>query len=115
MLQACLSLPGAVTAPDPHPRERARPPSPWRPLAAVYKGMCKRSRETVVLKSYALSSICELYQHQIFREVRLHASLQHENIIKLYAAFKVRGAAASAAADAHALCMTASSVRAPCA
>ena len=52
--------------------------------------MCKRSREVIVLKSYALSSICELYQHQIFREVRLHASLQHENIVKLYAAFKVR-------------------------
>jgi len=55
---------------------------------AVYKGMCKRSREIVVLKSYTLSSICELYQHQIYREVRLHSSLQHENIVKLYAAFK---------------------------
>lgn len=33
----------------------------------VYKGICKRSRETVVLKSYTLSSICELYQHQIYR------------------------------------------------
>jgi hypothetical protein len=52
--------------------------------------VCKRSREVVVLKCYALSSICELYQHQIFREVRLHAGLQHENVVKLYAAFKVR-------------------------
>ena len=43
-----------------------------------------------MLKSYHLSSICELYQHQIFREVRLHAGLQHENVVKLYAAFKVR-------------------------
>jgi hypothetical protein len=33
----------------------------------VYKGVCKRSREVVVLKSYTLSSVCELYQHQIFR------------------------------------------------
>ena len=41
-----------------------------------------------MLKSYTLSAICELYQHQIFREVRLHASLQHENIVKLFAAFK---------------------------
>jgi serine/threonine protein kinase len=52
--------------------------------------MCKRSREIVVLKSYTMSSICELYQHQIYREVRLHNSLQHENIITLYAAFQVR-------------------------
>jgi serine/threonine protein kinase len=68
------------------------PPSPSRPRPhrpAVYKGVCKRSHEVVVLKSYTLSSVCELYQHQIFREVRLHSSLQHENIVKLYAAFKV--------------------------
>ena len=41
-----------------------------------------------MLKCYTLSAICELYQHQIYREVRLHAGLQHENVIKLYAAFK---------------------------
>jgi hypothetical protein len=50
--------------------------------------MCKRSREIIVLKSYTLGAICELYQHQIYREVRLHSSLQHENVVKLYAAFK---------------------------
>jgi len=60
----------------------------FSPHCTVYKGVCKRSREVVVLKSYTLSSICELYQHQIFREVRLHSSLQHENVVKLYAAFK---------------------------
>ncbi|WIA10385.1 hypothetical protein OEZ85_010577 [Tetradesmus obliquus] len=54
----------------------------------VYKAICKRSRETVVLKCYLMSSICELYQHQIYREVRLHSSCQHENIIKLFAAFQ---------------------------
>jgi hypothetical protein len=47
-----------------------------------------------VLKCYTLSSVCELYQHQIYREVRLHSTLQHENIVRLYAAFKVRRAAA---------------------
>ncbi len=45
----------------------------------------------MVLKSYALSSICELYQHQIYREVRLHSALQHENVVLLYAAFQVGG------------------------
>jgi aurora kinase len=64
----------------------------------VYKAICKRSRETVVLKCYLMSSICELYQHQIYREVRLHSSCQHENIIKLFAAFQVRTLCNSAAA-----------------
>lgn len=58
-------------------------------LSAVYKAICKRTNETVVLKSYQLSSICELYQHQIFREVGLHASLEHENVVQLNAAFQV--------------------------
>jgi serine/threonine protein kinase len=57
---------------------------------AVYKAVCKRSNEIVVLKSYQLSSICELYQHQIFREVGLHAALAHENVVQLSAAFQVR-------------------------
>lgn len=57
---------------------------------AVYKAVCKRSNEVVVLKSYQLSAICELYQHQIFREVGLHASLAHENVVQLTAAFQAR-------------------------
>eukprot|EP00775_Hariotina_reticulata_P011671 gene11671-11814_t len=56
--------------------------------SVVYKAMCKRSREVVVLKCYLMSSICELYQHQIYREVRLHSSCNHENIVKLFAAFQ---------------------------
>jgi hypothetical protein len=31
---------------------------------------------------------CELNRYQIYREVKLHSSLQHENIIMLYAAFQ---------------------------
>jgi hypothetical protein len=50
----------------------------------------------VVLKCYLMSSICELYQHQIYREVRLHSSCNHENIINLFAAFQVRAAGAGA-------------------
>lgn len=55
----------------------------------MYKAICKRSREVVVLKCYLMSSICELYQHQIYREVRLHSTCNHENIINLFAAFQV--------------------------
>jgi hypothetical protein len=56
---------------------------------AVYKAVCKRSNQVVVLKSYQLSAICELYQHQIFREVALHASLKHEHVVQLSGAFQV--------------------------
>ena len=40
----------------------------------MFKAQCKRSREIIVLKCYQLSAICELYQHQIFREVRAAAA-----------------------------------------
>ena len=36
---------------------------------AVYKAVCRASSEVVVLKCYALPAVCELYQHQIYREV----------------------------------------------
>lgn len=55
----------------------------------MYKAVCKRSNQVVVLKSYQLSAICELYQHQIFREVALHASLKHEHVVQLSGAFQV--------------------------
>jgi serine/threonine protein kinase len=54
----------------------------------VYRAQCRRSGQLVVLKSYHMPSICALYQHQIRREVRLHASLGHENVVALHAAFK---------------------------
>jgi hypothetical protein len=44
-----------------------RPRSPAGAPPAVYKAVCRRTREVVVLKSYQLSAICELYRHQIFR------------------------------------------------
>jgi len=54
----------------------------------VYKAFCKLSGETVCLKSYSLSNLCELNRFQIFREVKLHSSLSHEHIIKLFGAFQ---------------------------
>lgn len=56
--------------------------------SVVYKGMCKSSGTLVCLKIYKLSSLCELNRFQVYREVRLHASLQHENVVQLYAAFQ---------------------------
>ncbi len=37
---------------------------------------------------YNMANLCELNRYQIYREVKLHSNLQHENIITLFAAFK---------------------------
>eukprot|EP00197_Chlamydomonas_leiostraca_P002925 CAMPEP_0202857414 /NCGR_PEP_ID=MMETSP1391-20130828/360_1 /ASSEMBLY_ACC=CAM_ASM_000867 /TAXON_ID=1034604 /ORGANISM="Chlamydomonas leiostraca, Strain SAG 11-49" /LENGTH=678 /DNA_ID=CAMNT_0049536207 /DNA_START=165 /DNA_END=2201 /DNA_ORIENTATION=- len=54
----------------------------------VYKAFCKYSGETVCLKSYTLGNLCDLNRFQIFREVKLHSSLSHEHIIRLFGAFQ---------------------------
>lgn len=56
--------------------------------STVFKAICKLSGETVVLKVYTLAAVCDLYKYQIYREVRVHAALQHENIVHLYASFQ---------------------------
>ena len=35
-----------------------------------------------------MGNLCELNRYQIYREVKLHSSLQHENIITLFGAFQ---------------------------
>jgi hypothetical protein len=57
--------------------------------STVYKAVCRASGEVVVLKIYHLLSVCDLYKYQIYREVKVHSSLSHENIVHLYAAFQV--------------------------
>ncbi|PNW75054.1 hypothetical protein CHLRE_12g498650v5 [Chlamydomonas reinhardtii] len=56
--------------------------------STVYKAVCRASGEVVVLKIYHLMSVCDLYKYQIYREVRVHSNLCHENIVHLYAAFQ---------------------------
>ena len=54
----------------------------------MYRATCRFSGSTVVLKVYDLTAICELYQFQIFREIRLHSKLQHPHVVDLLAAFR---------------------------
>eukprot|EP00798_Chlamydomonas_sp_ICE-L_P020296 gene20296-27053_t len=56
--------------------------------STVYKALCKTSGQTVVLKVYTLTAVCDLYKYQIYREIRVHSALQHENIVHLYSAFQ---------------------------
>jgi serine/threonine protein kinase len=51
--------------------------------------MCKKSLEMVALKVYHMENLCELNHYQVFREIRVHQSLQHQNIIHLFASFQV--------------------------
>jgi serine/threonine protein kinase len=37
-----------------------------------------------------MAMLASFNRHQVLREVRLHASLDHPHIIQLYAAFQVR-------------------------
>eukprot|EP00955_Chlamydomonas_euryale_P048022 353849-Chlamydomonas_euryale.AAC.8 len=56
--------------------------------SVVYRAQCRRTGLPCVLKVYCLDAVIDLYKFQIFREVWLHARLDHENIIKLLAAFQ---------------------------
>ncbi|GAX76664.1 hypothetical protein CEUSTIGMA_g4110.t1 [Chlamydomonas eustigma] len=56
--------------------------------STVYQATCKKSGEQVALKMYHMENLCELNHFQVYREVRVHSSLQHQNIIHLYAAFQ---------------------------
>ena len=56
--------------------------------STVYKAICKKSADVVVLKVYTLGAVCDLYKYQIYREVHLHSGVQHENIITMHASFQ---------------------------
>jgi len=56
--------------------------------SVVYKAYCSVSHTTVCLKVYSLSQMCVLDRRQVDREIQIHSSLSHVNIIKLYGAFR---------------------------
>ncbi|GAX83446.1 hypothetical protein CEUSTIGMA_g10871.t1 [Chlamydomonas eustigma] len=56
--------------------------------STVFKALCKTSGTVVVLKVYTLAAVCDLYKFQIYREVFLHSSIQHENVVAMHAAFQ---------------------------
>lgn len=57
-------------------------------VSQVYKAIDQRTKGLVAVKLYLLDKLDELSLHQVLREISIHASLQHDNIITLYAAFK---------------------------
>jgi len=56
--------------------------------STVYQATCKKSGEQVALKVYHMENLCELNHYQVYREIRVHSSLQHQNIVHLFAAFQ---------------------------
>lgn len=56
--------------------------------STVYQATCKKSLEQVALKVYHMENLCELNHYQVYREIRVHAGLSHQNIIGLYCAFQ---------------------------
>ncbi|PNH05299.1 Aurora kinase A, partial [Tetrabaena socialis] len=55
--------------------------------STVFKAQCQASEIIVAVKVYKLSQLPELQRLHLFREIKLHAMLNHENIIGFYAAF----------------------------
>ncbi|KAG2449329.1 hypothetical protein HYH02_005484 [Chlamydomonas schloesseri] len=56
--------------------------------AAVYRATCNRSGIAVALKVYFLSRLPDAIKHMVVRELEIHSSAVHPNIIQLYAAFE---------------------------
>lgn len=53
----------------------------------MYKAFCKWSMSIVAIKMYDTTKLHDLSRHQLGREIRLHASLDHRQVIRLHAAF----------------------------
>ncbi|KXZ45585.1 hypothetical protein GPECTOR_53g78 [Gonium pectorale] len=56
--------------------------------STVFKAQCQASEMVVAVKVYKLGQLPELQRLHLFREIKLHAMLDHPNIIGFYAAFK---------------------------
>ncbi|KAG2496439.1 hypothetical protein HYH03_005663 [Edaphochlamys debaryana] len=55
--------------------------------STVFKAQCQTSEQVVAVKVYKLAELPELQRLHLFREIKLHAVLDHPNIIGFYAAF----------------------------
>ncbi|GIL67556.1 hypothetical protein Vafri_20914 [Volvox africanus] len=55
--------------------------------SAVHKALCRLSMRLVVIKTYDTTRMTELARNHVKREASLHAPLEHENILNLYAVF----------------------------
>ncbi|EFJ45821.1 hypothetical protein VOLCADRAFT_93937 [Volvox carteri f. nagariensis] len=55
--------------------------------STVFKAQCQASDMIVAVKVYRVSQLPELQRLHLFREIKLHAMLDHVNIIAFYAAF----------------------------
>jgi serine/threonine protein kinase len=54
----------------------------------VYSATCTLSNKHVVIKHYRLGSLTILERIHLYREMTIHAQLNHPNIVQFYAAFK---------------------------
>ncbi|EFJ40677.1 hypothetical protein VOLCADRAFT_69208, partial [Volvox carteri f. nagariensis] len=54
----------------------------------VYYAICRKSTQPVAIKMYLKSKLSKLNRRQVEREINIHSSLSHPNIIDFYAAFE---------------------------
>ncbi|KAG2439374.1 hypothetical protein HXX76_004731 [Chlamydomonas incerta] len=56
--------------------------------STVYLGTCRTSGNQVAVKLYHKQKLSELNHFQVAREITIHSSLDHKNIIQMWAAFE---------------------------
>lgn len=56
----------------------------------VYQARCKLSGDLVALKVYKLAEQGDIQRMQLYREIKLHSTLRHTNIVQFYACFLER-------------------------
>ncbi|KAG2498844.1 hypothetical protein HYH03_003036 [Edaphochlamys debaryana] len=56
--------------------------------STVYLGTCRHSGNQVAVKLYHKNKLSELNHFQVAREITIHSTLDHKNIIQLWAAFE---------------------------
>ncbi len=58
--------------------------------STVFSGRCVPSSMDVVIKQYELHQLSKKQRYHLFREITIHARLNHVNIVQFYTAFVVR-------------------------
>ena len=63
--------------------------------STVYLANCRTSGNQVAIKLYHKNKLSELNYFQVSREIRIHSSLDHKNIIQLVGGKRTRGRGAA--------------------
>jgi len=67
--------------------------------SSVFQAVCRLSGQRVALKVYQADKLHVISQQQLMREARMHPTLDHPNIVNMYASFRQVSASCTAGAS----------------